>query len=98
MPQKIKKIAEKFKDAFGDKLITIDCEYIDYDYDKAGSLCQYTSERENDRYIRGLDYVVSMLFLSKCPGFITSYTSGAVGVMCLSEGFDYLYIFNLGRY
>ena len=90
-----KRILQKCMDAFGEKLLLPDCEYIDYDYDNPELLHKYIS---NDKYRMGLDYIVSMAFLSRCPGFITSITSGSTAVMCLSEGFEYLYVFDLGVY
>lgn len=93
-----KKIVAKFQKAFGDKLILPEADYVDYDYDNPRVLASIDVKRENDKYLRGLEYLVSMLFLSHCAGFITSGTSGSAGVMCLSEGFEYLYFFNLGFY
>ncbi|MBQ7153963.1 MAG: hypothetical protein IJR85_00185 [Synergistaceae bacterium] len=90
-----KRILAKFQEAFGEKLILPESRCFDYDYDSPEYLCKYMN---NDKYSLGLDYLVSMLFLSKCKGFITSLTSGSTGVMCLSEGFDYLYVFDLGVY
>ena len=93
-----KKIVAKFHEAFEDKLILPEADYVDYDYDNPVLLYKYNAGRSNDKYLRGLEYLVSMLFLSKCAGFITSGTSGSAGVMCLSEGFEYLYFFDLGVY
>ena len=93
-----KKILAKFQTAFGEKLITLNRDYINFDYDDDKWIMAYVAERKNDRYLRGLEYLVSMLFLTKCQGLITSMTSGSSGVMCLSEGFEYLYVFDLGVY
>ena len=93
-----KNILAKFQAAFGNKLVVPEADYLDYDYSKKNPLFDYSSNRPNDKYLRGLDYVVSMLFLSKCAGFITSMTSGSEGVMCLSEGFEYFYLFDFGVY
>ena len=93
-----KNILAKFQEAFNEKLLLPEAQYINYDYDNPKFLADYDPDRKNDKYLRGLEYLVSMLFLSKCQGFITSITSGSVGVMCLSEGFDYLYVFDLGLY
>ncbi len=93
-----KNIAAKFQEAFGEKLLLPEADYIDYDYDSPELLSSYTTERKNDKYLRGLEYMISMLVLTKCNGFITSRTSGSTGVMCLSEGFEYLYVFDLGVY
>ena len=93
-----KNIAAKFQEAFGDDFLLPECDYIDYDYDHPEYLLYCSTERENDKSLRGLEYLVSMIFLSRCPGLITSLTSGSTGVMCLSEGFEYLYVFDLGVY
>ena len=93
-----KKILTEFQASFGEKLLSPECDYIAYDYDAPKRLAQYQTNRKNDRYLRGLDYIVSMIFLAGCDGFITSQTSGAVGVMCLSDGWEYLYVFDLGYY
>ncbi|MBQ6971073.1 MAG: hypothetical protein IJP86_01815 [Synergistaceae bacterium] len=74
------------------------CEYVDFNYDSDRMLAEYSTGRANDKYLRGLEYLVSILFLSRCRGFIASMTSGSTGVMCLSEGFEYLYVFDLGLY
>lgn len=88
-----------FKSAFGEKLIFADRDAIDFDYNADKFIADYwTDRRENDKYLTGLEYLVSMLLLTKCSGLITSRTSGSTGVMCLSEGFDYLYVFDLGLY
>ena len=93
-----KVILAKFQDAFGDKLLLPEADYLDYDYGNPKYLPDIQSSRANDKYLRGLEYLVSVLFLSKCPGFITSPTSGSAGVVCLSEGFKYIYVFDLGLY
>ena len=91
-----KNIASEFQAAFGEKLILPDADYINYDYEHA-RLLAYCDDI--NKYLRGLEYLVSMLFLAKCcRGFVTCITSGSTGVMCLSDGFDYLYVFDLGLY
>ena len=93
-----KRIVAKFHEAFGDKLLLPKANYLDYDYNNPLYLASYNADRENDKYLRGLEYLVSMITLTKCKGLITSMTSGSDGIMCLSEGFEYLYVFDLGVY
>ena len=93
-----KSILAKFQAAFGDKLLQAECEYIDYDESSEKWITEYSLDRNNDKYLRGLEYLVSILFLSRCRGFIASMTSGSQAVMYLSEGFEYLYVFDLGLY
>ena len=93
-----KNIVAKFQEAFGEKLLLPEADYLDYDYDNPQFLANYHADRKNDKYLRGLEYLISMIILTKCNGLITSITSGSDGVMCLSEGFEYLYVFDLGVY
>ena len=93
-----KKILAKFQEAFGDKLLQPECEYVDFDYTSDKWLAAYSINRKNDKYLRGLEYLVSILFLSRLKGFVASMTSGSQAVVYLSEGFDYLYVFDLGLY
>ena len=93
-----KNILMKFREAFGEELLLPEANYLDYDYDNPQYLVHYHAERENDKYLRGLEYLVSMIMLTKCNGLITSRTSGSTGVMCLSQNYDYLYVFDLGCY
>ncbi|MBQ4468945.1 MAG: hypothetical protein II917_02250, partial [Synergistaceae bacterium] len=91
-----KNILAKFQAAFNDKLILPEADYVNYDYEHAKLLADCD---DINKYLRGIEYLVSMLFLAKCcKGFITCITSGSTGVMCLSDGFDYLYVFDLGLY
>ena len=93
-----KNIAEEFKNVFGDKLLLPEGEYIDYKPSADKWITMYSTHRDNDKYLMGLEYLVSKLALTKCDGLITSMTNGTVIVMCLSEGFDYLHVFDLGLY
>lgn len=90
-------IVAAFKEKYGDKLLLSQQEYIDYDYEKKGFLVFY-EENKQDKYNRGMDYLIAVLLLKECKGLITTITSGSVGIMCLADDFDYLYVFDLGYY
>ena len=94
-----KNIIAAFREEFEEKLILPDRDAIDFDAssDKWITEC-FNDRRENDKYLTGLEYLVSMLILTKCTGLITSITSGSTGIMCLSDGWEYLYVFDLGVY
>ena len=94
-----KNIIVAFREAFGEKLILPDRDAIDYDpsADKWITEC-FSDRRENDKYLTGLEYLVSMLMLTKCTGLITSQTAGSTAIMYLSDGWEYLYVFELGFY
>ena len=51
-----------------------------------------------DAYQEGMDYLVTIVTLSKCNCFVGGHTSGTVGVILMNEKFDYQYIFDLGLY
>ncbi len=97
-----KRILVKFQEAFGDKLILPEAQYVDYDYNNTeiyrNYLYNYHTDRENDRYLSGMEYLVSMLFLSRCEGLINSGNNGSVATMIFSEGFEYFYFFDFGSY
>lgn len=100
-----KRIMEKMKKQYGDKLILMKRNYVEYDYHKskkglgANQVTIYSTKRKNDKYLQGMEYIVSMLLLTKCDGLITSMTSGSTGIMCMTEKpYEYLYVFDLGVY
>lgn len=97
-----KKIVSAFQKAFRENLILPEVAYVDYNYDNTvpveNWLYRYHIDRDNDKYLSGMEYLVSILFLSRCDGFITSGNNGSVVAMLLSDGFDYFYFFDLGMY
>lgn len=48
--------------------------------------------------IRGVEYLKSIYLLSRCNGLVAGRTSGTVGAMLMSEGYEFQYVFSLGRY
>lgn len=76
----------------------IDKEFIDYNPDKEQVPSATHSDRENDRYLRGKEYVTEIALLAKCTSFISAQTSGTLGVMMMADKFEHTYFFNLGRY
>lgn len=93
-----KRILAKFRDAFGESLILTDREYVDFDYDSKEYATMYSTHRTNDKYLQGLEYLVSMLLLRECQGLITSIASGPTGLICLAGEFEDLYVYDLGYY
>lgn len=53
---------------------------------------------EVEPYKRGVDYLASVWLLSRCTGLIAGRTSGTVGAVLLSEGYEFQHIFSKGRY
>lgn len=90
-----KEIANHFFAKFGDKCITNTQDYVDY---KEGYLAEIKSENRDDKYLRGFNYLITILILSKCDCIVAGRTSGTVGAALLSDGWEYSYFFDLGYY
>lgn len=56
-------------------------------------------ERENDRYIKGYDYLTEIYLLSKCDSIIAGKAGGTVGALILNGcQYEHEYFFELGLY
>ena len=92
-----KMIFMNFKNFFGNFCITTEKDYVDYDGQKA--ICWYGSERYNDKFLRGKEYLIDMAILSKLDYLVAARTNGSLGAMIMkTDGFKDLLIFNLGLY
>ena len=92
-------IYELFRKEFGEKLHTNKQDrFTKQEMAKAQYLYQIQHDRENDKYLLGLEYLSSIYILSKCHSFISGRTRGATGVLLMTDGFDYQYIWNLSIY
>lgn len=89
-----RKIFEKFQDKYGDKLLSVNNQYINYTNN--GYLAN--SYKENDSIEFSKKYLISLYVLSKCKYIIVSRTSGTVSLMLLNNRYKYKYIYNLGVY
>jgi len=92
-------IYELFQKEFGENLLTNKQDrFTKHEFKKNQYLYQIKHDKEESKYLRGLEYLSSMYLLSKCHSFIGGRTRGATGVLLMTEGFDYQYIWNLGIY
>lgn len=55
-------------------------------------------DRENDRYLRGREYLMNVMLLSKCTCLLAGAVGGTYGAALLSDGYEQRYIFDLGVY
>ena len=88
-------ILEQFQREFGDKLLYIEQKRL------AGSNCWLHENKEwmsISPYTRTRDYLGVIYALSKCNGFVAGRTSGAVGAMLMSDGYEFKRIYTYGRY
>ncbi len=88
-------IVAKFRVAFGDRMITNNQCYVQY---KGGYISENYSTRDNDKYKRGLEYLTTIVILSRCNCIVAGRTSGTVGASLLSKGWEYSYFFDYGNY
>lgn len=85
---------EKIKEVFGDRVVYLDRDYIEYSEGYLSDLPLTSEQKINN----GIDYLVQIALLAKCNGIIAGICSGTVGAALLSEGFEYEYYWDLGYY
>jgi hypothetical protein len=92
-------IYEMFQDKFKQKLLTNSQKrFSSDDFIKAEWLSEVHFNRERDKYNLGLEYLSTINLLSKCVCFIGGTIGGTVGVYMMTAGFEYDYVWKLGRY
>lgn len=94
-----KRIYNMFFKHFSDKLLTNNQVLYDADDLKDVTyLSEIKAPRDNNNYLKGIEYLSSMYLLSKCACFIGGRTAGTIGVYFMSDGFEYDYTWDLGNY
>lgn len=83
-----------FSDYYKDKLKVSQARRCNTD----GNINDVSYERENDKYLKGKEYLINILLLSKCNCFLAGTVNGTWGALLLSDGFEYEKMFNLGIY
>lgn len=87
-------IYDKLKKAFGKMLTAPDTKrYTTKENQNINDL-----EAKEDKYLKGKEYLLSMMILSGCDCFVAGNVGGTHGAMLMSRGYEYSYIFNLGKY
>lgn len=90
-----RRIWEVFSDEFGENLIAPDAAR----YGDTGQ--NYLADvigGQGGAYGKGLDYLASVCLLSRCRCLVAGRTSGSVGALILSEGYDEAYLWDGGYY
>ena len=81
---------------FGDKLLALDMtRYVTLGKQNINDMC---SERNNDKYLKGREYLLSIWLLSQCNCLVAGNVGGTHGALLMSPGYDYSYVFDLGLY
>lgn len=90
-------ILERFLCEFEEKLLFVDQKRISPDEMKGvDRVMDANIELNEDRFKMGLDYLCATYILSKCNCFVAARCGGTKGVLLMSDGFEYEYIYNLG--
>ena len=87
-------IYDKLKEAFGNRMIAIETER----YTTSGEQNINDLGKERDKFIKGKEYLLSMMLLASCDCLVAGNVGGTHGVLLMSKGFKYRYIFDLGKY
>ena len=95
------RIDKIFREHYKDKLIINKRQYYDECYKDNNLLFikDVHFERENDDYLKGLEYLSSLAIVSKCDAFVGGNSGGTEAAVIFNGGkFEYCHIFNLGLY
>lgn len=94
-----KAIVERFEEAFPGKILINKRSYYDGDYSNK-YLCEVKNEREDDEYLRNLEYLSSMNLLANCHMLIGGMCGGSQAVLIMrgDKPYEYLYLFDFGDY
>lgn len=91
-----KSILARFKEEFGDTVMTNNGELVDY---HGGYICQKHTGRENGIYMDGKEYLANMWMLSKSMCLLCGRTSGAIAMVLMSQNkYCYSKFYDLGCY
>jgi hypothetical protein len=92
-------IYDIFEKEFGDILLSNgQTRFSGRELENVQFLANVKKKRERDKYFLALEYLSSVNILSKCSCFIGGQTTGTFGVYALTKGFEYDYVYNLGKY
>ena len=91
-------IVEAFRREFGDALLVSESARVDYDPKVMECVSLYSTGRENDRYLQGLEYLRDEYILSKANALIGGINGGSAAALMMGENFEHTYFWYLGRY
>lgn len=96
-----RKTVEKFESAFSGKVLTTSQLYydeLDIDYSK-NYIDNVCFDRENDKFLKNLEYLTSVTVLSRCTCAIMSINNGSLAGLYMNGGrYENMYMYNLGKY
>nr|WP_308624384.1 hypothetical protein [uncultured Eisenbergiella sp.] len=89
-------IYKRFQEAFGDKLKVTGAKRCADTGNK--NINDIVYQRKHDRYIKGKEYLINILLLAKCDCLVAGSVGGTYGALLMSKGYEYQYVYDLGRY
>ena len=90
-----------FRKKFGNCLLVNKRQYYDKIFTENGlhRLKDVHFQRENDLYFKGLEYLSSLIILSKCQGLVAGNCGGTQAAVFWNNGnYKDMYVFDLGLY
>lgn len=94
-----KQFEERFITEYPNRILTNKRYYYNDDFTNK-LLCEVSSDRKKDEYLRQLEYISSMYILSKCDMLIGGMCGGSTAAMIMRghEKYEFLYLFDHGNY
>lgn len=96
-----KRIVEKFVKMFRERLLLSEGEYYDkfYKDKRVTHISQITFDREDDLYLRGMEYFTKVFILSLCDALVGGNCGATRAAYIMNGGkYSYEYIFDKGLY
>lgn len=91
-------ILEKFKNKYSEKLLFYNREHIPYNHSEFKNIATYTSQMNSSKKQQGMDYLMQIMLLTQCQGFVGGITSASICATCLPNTWENTYVFDLGTY
>ncbi|MGN0497182.1 MAG: hypothetical protein ACI4GW_13225 [Lachnospiraceae bacterium] len=86
-----------FKNVFGKDVVYTD--QLRYSNTGKNWLSDINNKRENDRYLRGEEYLTTIAILSRCNSLISGVSAGSVmSIIMNNNGYQHVYIIDKGVY
>lgn len=83
------------KEYFGDALVTNKVDFLEY---HGGSAGREQYERGKNPFDEGMEYLVTTMLLARCNCLCAGRVSATVGALLFTEGYEAIYLFDLGMY
>lgn len=92
-----KKYYDRFKQELGDKLL-FSGQKLYEGMNGVKYLCDIPVSSFSEKWQNIVDYHATIHILSKCNGLVTGLTCGSICAYLMTEGYDFAYFWNLGKY